>query len=139
MGVQGRYSWRNGQMKLVQIHIIATPGEWLAVGGKYHASYIHGWSCGHVRARDPLRRRQRQRPSAHLQVHVSVIQFARRVGEVSSDLNWLVAGLPQCRSHRGEERERCSDGNCSKICTKNCLPFGMHRTPSLELISLNAR
>ncbi len=92
MRVQSGYAGGNVEVELVHIDVVATPGQRFAVGGEDDSGDVADRAGGAMVAGNPLRRDERERAGGDGKIDLSVVELARRVGEVGGDLNWGLLG-----------------------------------------------
>jgi hypothetical protein len=96
MCVQAGYAPGDGQVELIEIYIVATPGQRLNLpvngSGKDYAGDVIGRAGGAMIAGNPLRRCQRERTLGDGQVDLGMIELARGVRENSRYLDGSLRG-----------------------------------------------
>ena len=103
---------RHNEVELVEVHVVPTPLDWLAVGGENHAGNLLHWASWPVVAGNPSWRSQGERPCCHRKIDLSVIELSRRVGQVRCYLN----GWSLCvdRGKGADERKGSDQGGGAK-------------------------
>jgi hypothetical protein len=87
-------------VELVEVGLVARPGQSFSVGGEDDANDVLDRACGAVVAGNPFGGGQRDRAGLDRDVHLGVVELAGRVGEVSGDANRLLSRA----GHGAEER-----------------------------------
>ena len=87
MGVKRSHALRHDQMELVEVHVVAAPLDGLPIGREDHPGNRVHRAGGPVVAGNPLRSGEGQRPGGDRQIDLGVIELARRIGQVGSDLD----------------------------------------------------
>ena len=112
VSVQSGDAVGHGDVELVEVFIVASPGKDFAVGGEDDAGDVVDGAGGAVVAGDPLRRGEGDGAGLDGNVDLSVVELARGVGEIGSDLD---RGLLGCRRpgvpkvSRAKGRKRCGE------------------------------
>ena len=85
--VQRGDALRDGHVELVEVFVIAAPGECLAVRGEDDSGNVVDRAGGPMVAGDPLGRRERDGTRGDRNVDLGVVELARTFGEVGRDLD----------------------------------------------------
>ncbi len=93
MGVQSGDPGGNGDVELVEVLVVTTPGENLAVGGKDDPGDLIDWAGWAMVAGNPLWGGERDWARLDWDVDFGVVELARSVGEVRGDLDGGLLGL----------------------------------------------
>jgi hypothetical protein len=83
-------------VELVEVFVVATPGEDLAVGGEDDAGDLVDGAGGAVVAGNPLGCGERDQAGLDGDVDVGMVELARGVGEVRGDLDGGLLGFEEC-------------------------------------------
>ena len=86
----------NRQMKFVEVHVVAAPGEGLPIGGEDDSGNGVYGAGRTVIARNPFRSSKCQRARSNRQIDLGMIEFARRIAKVGDDLDGRL--LPESRN-----------------------------------------
>ena len=87
VGVEGGDAGGDGDVELVEVVVVAAPGEGLAVGGEDDAGDVVDGAGGAVVAGDPLGRGEGDGAGLDGEVDLGVVELARGVGEIGGDLD----------------------------------------------------
>jgi hypothetical protein len=90
-------------VELVEVFVVATPGEDFAVGGEDDAGDVIDGACGAVVAGNPLGGGERDGARLDGNVDLGVIELAGSFGEVGSDLNGSLLGSQEARGSQNEQ------------------------------------
>ena len=85
VGVEGGDAGGDGDVELVEVGVVAAPGEGLAVGGEDYAGDVFYGAGGAVVAGDPLGGGEVDYAGFDGDVDLSVVELAGGVGEVGGD------------------------------------------------------
>jgi len=99
----------DGDVVLVEVLLVASPGERLAVRGEDDAGDVADGACGAMVAGDPLRRSERDGAGFDGDVDLGVVDLARRVREVGRDGDRGLLG----NGGRGEQSEGQKSGRAN--------------------------
>jgi hypothetical protein len=95
VGVEGGDAGGDGDVELVEIFIVATPAEDLAVGGEDDAGDLVDRAGGAMVAGDPLGCGESDWARLDGNVNLGVVELARGFGEVRGDLDGSLLGLEE--------------------------------------------
>ena len=90
--VEGGDAGGDGDVELVEVDVVATPGEGLAVGGEDDAGDLADGAGGAVVAGDPLGRGEGDGAGGDGDVDLGVVELAWGLGEVGGDLDGGLLG-----------------------------------------------
>jgi hypothetical protein len=100
VGVEGGDAGGDGDVELVEVFIVATPGEDLAVGGEDDAGDVVDGAGGAMVAGDPLGRGEGDGAGLDGDVDLGVVELAGGVGEVGGDLDGGLLGAVALAAHQ---------------------------------------
>ena len=102
VGVKGGDAGGNGDVELVEVFVVATPRENLAVGGEDDAGDVVDGAGGAMVAGNPFWRGESDGAGLNRNVDFGVVELARSVGEVGGDLDGSFLGLQKggCREQK---------------------------------------
>ena len=95
VGVQGGDAGGDGDVELVEVFVVATPGEDFAVGGEDDAGDVVDWAGGAMVAGNPLGGGEGDWAGLDGDVDFGVVELAGGVGEVGGDLDGGLLGLQE--------------------------------------------
>src|SRR5580704_5411483 len=101
---RGHARW-NGQVKLVEVHIVTAPGEGLTASGEHHARNAIDGTCGLMLAGNPFGSDNSERASGNRQIDLGVKKSARGVCEVGGDLNRRLLTLRRGACGKKDDRD----------------------------------
>lgn len=104
--MQGGDAFGHVDVELVEVGVVASPGEDFAVRREDNAGDLIDRAGGAMVAGDPLRGGEGCRAGLHGQVDLSVIELAGRVGEVGRDVDGLLAEGWNGQQGRGGKKRR---------------------------------
>src|ERR1700722_3782598 len=87
-------------MELVQIHVVALPGNGLAIRGEDDAGDVALDELLGVVAGDPGGLGERERTGSHRQINLSVKQLPRCIGEVGCNLDRVRLRIAESRDKK---------------------------------------
>lgn len=107
MGVKGSDAGGDGDVELVEVFVVATPGKDLAVSCEDDAGDLVDGACGAMVAGDPFGRGERDGASGDRDVDFGVVELAWGLGEIGGDLDGSLLGLQEgwCYEKQGEGQE----------------------------------
>ena len=110
VGVEGGDAGGDGDVELVEVFVVAAPGEDFAVGGEDDAGDVVDGAGGAMVAGDPLGGGEGDGAGLDGDVDLGVVELAGGVGEVGGDLDGGLLGLQEAGGAEGEQSQRQESG-----------------------------
>ncbi len=107
--MEGGDAGGDGDVELVEVGVVAAPGEGLAVGGEDDAGDVVDGAGGAVVAGDPLGGGEGDGAGFDGEVDLGVVELARRVGEVGGDLDGGFLSEGGGGEEEGQRQDRLAD------------------------------
>lgn len=85
VGVEGGDTFGDGEVELVEIDVVATPGKNMAVGGEDYAGDVFDRAGGAMVAGYPLGCGESESACGDGDVYLSMVELARSVGEIGGN------------------------------------------------------